>query len=460
MKKLFFNTDMLDKRCIDEFGISEWILQENAAAKIEQVIRKNLPTNSKVLVMAGGGNNGADGIAVARRIYLDYNIDLMLVSNNLNFMASNQLNIAKKVGVNLVGKESLKGYNCYVDAIFGSGLNKELSNEILEILEIINAQKALKIAIDFPSGVEKTGIIRKTAFKACLTVSTGALNLGLFLDQAKDFVGKIKLANLGISSLKFSELETQYFLLEKSDMVLPFRNIQNSNKGNYGHLYVVSGDMKGASEICAIAANAIGVGLVSIVSDERVINPILMQKRSFEQAKFIVAGCGLGNKELNLSELTNKICVIDADLCYDKNVIELLKNNHNIVITPHPKEFVNLLKLANIANVSVSQLQDRRFELAKEWSLKFDSVLVLKGANTIIAYRGKLYISNFGLNALAKGGSGDVLSGFIGGLLAQGYDILDAAITGVLAHALSGAKFSKNSYALNPLDIIEGVKSL
>lgn len=464
MRKLFFDTKELDLRCSEKFGISKEILQENAAAKVEQIIREKLPVDGKVLVVSGGGNNGADGICLARRLVGDYKCDLLLVSKNLNLMARNQLNIAEKIGVNVINdfnpNLNLEEYDCCVDAIFGSGLNRKMSDEICQIINALNSQDSLKIAIDIPSGIEKSGVINQTAFIADITVSMGALNLGLFLDQAKDFIGKVELANLGISSAKFEEFETPYFLLENSDMILPFRYIKDSHKGDYGHLYVVSGDMKGASEICGLAANAIGAGLVSIVSDERVTNPILMQKNSFHDAKFVVAGCGLGNSYFKLDKLTNKICVIDADLFYDVDIINLLENNENIVITPHPKEFVNLLRLSNIANISVSDLQNNRFKYAKEWSLKFKNVLVLKGANTIIAYKGKLYISNQGTSALAKAGSGDALAGIIGGLLAQGYDTLNAAITGVLAHALASQNFKGNSYSLNPFDIIEAIKFL
>ena len=356
--------------------------------------------------------------------------------------------------------DEITNADCIIDGIFGSGLNKALSSEICEILSLTNSAKALKIAVDIPSGIDKFGRVLGGAFCADLTIAMGALKLALFSDGAKDYVGRIKVANLGISRQNFEE-RSEYFLLQKSDLKLPLRRKQNTNKGDFGHTYVVSGQMSGAAQMAALAAHAIGSGLVSVVSEGPLnLSPILMQKSSFEHARVVVCGCGLGERKIDLDALRDKSCVIDADLCYEREILSLLSDNSNLVITPHPKEFCSLLKIAGIADISVSELQERRFELARAWSEKFSGVLVLKGANTLIAQAGVIYVCDKGNAALAKGGSGDVLAGLIGGLLAQGYSPLQASICGVLAHALAARAFAKNSYALNPLDLIEEVKWL
>ena len=356
--------------------------------------------------------------------------------------------------------DEITNADCIIDGIFGSGLNKPVSAEICEILSLANSAKSLKIAVDIPSGIDKSGRILGAAFCADLTIAMGALKLALFSDAAKDCVGRIKVANLGISRSNF-EKESKYFLLQKSDLKLPLRRKQNTNKGDFGHTYVVSGQMSGAAQIAALAAHAIGSGLVSVVSEGPLnLSPILMQKSSFDAARVVVCGCGLGERKIDLAALRDKSCVIDADLCYKREILSLLNANSNLIITPHPKEFCSLLKIAGIADLSVSELQERRFELARAWSKKFSGVLVLKGANTLIAQAGVIYVCDKGSAALAKGGSGDVLAGLIGGLLAQGYSPLQASICGVLAHALAARAFAKNSYALNPLDLIEEVKWL
>ncbi len=369
-------------------------------------------------------------------------------------------NLGGECGELSVLHDEITNADCIIDGIFGSGLNKPISAEICEILSLANSAKSLRIAVDIPSGIDKNGRVLGGAFCADLTIAMGALKLALFSDGAKDQVGRIKVANLGISRQNFEE-RSEYFLLQKSDLKLPLRRKQNTNKGDFGHTYVVSGQMSGAAQMAALAAHAIGSGLVSVVSEGPLnLSPILMQKSSFEHARVVVCGCGLGERKIDLTALRGKSCVIDADLCYEREILSLLNANSNLILTPHPKEFCSLLKIAGIANLNVSELQERRFELARAWSEKFSSVLVLKGANTLIAQEGIIYVCDKGSAALAKGGSGDVLAGLIGGLLAQSYSPLQASICGVLAHALAARAFAKNSYALNPLDLIEEVKWL
>ncbi|WP_297945290.1 NAD(P)H-hydrate dehydratase [uncultured Campylobacter sp.] len=369
-------------------------------------------------------------------------------------------NLGGECGEPSVLRDEITSADCIIDGIFGSGLNKPVSGEICEILSLANGTKSLKIAVDIPSGIDKNGRVLGGAFCADLTIAMGALKLALFSDGAKDYVGRIKVANLGISRQNFEE-RSEYFLLQKNDLKLPLRRKQNTNKGDFGHTYVVSGQMSGAAQMAALAAHAIGSGLVSVVSEGPLnLSPILMQKSSFDAARVVVCGCGLGERKIDLAALRGKNCVIDADLCYEREILSLLNANSNLIITPHPKEFCSLLKIAGIADLSVSELQERRFELARAWSEKFSGVLVLKGANTLIAQAGIIYVCDKGNAALAKGGSGDVLAGLIGGLLAQNYSPLQASICGVLAHALAARAFAKNSYALNPLDLIEEVKWL
>ena len=546
MKKIFFSTEELDERASVKFGLSEQILMENAAGRIEREIRKRLKKGSRILALCGGGNNGADAMAALRKLSGDFSCTALCVLQNRSAAGKFQADAARAAGVKLIdiasakddcghvegasskdacahesaGSFSLKGASeprgerdslsgadisgggdklstkftsakfeiagrsgeygnlgnecskpsvladeitsadCIIDGIFGSGLNKALSSEICEILSLANSAKSLKIAVDIPSGIDKNGRVLGGAFCADLTITMGALKLALFSDAAKDQVGRIKVANLGISRQNFEE-QSEYFLLQKSDLKLPLRRKQNTNKGDFGHTYVVSGQMSGAAQMAALAAHAIGSGLVSVVSDGPLnLSPILMQKSSFEHARVVVCGCGLGERKIDLATLRDKSCVIDADLCYEREILSLLSDNSNLIITPHPKEFCSLLKIAGIADISVSELQERRFELARAWSEKFSGVLVLKGANTLIAQAGIIYVCDEGSAALAKGGSGDVLAGLIGGLLAQNYSPLQASICGVLAHALAAQAFAKNSYALNPLDLIEEVKWL
>jgi hydroxyethylthiazole kinase-like uncharacterized protein yjeF len=251
------------------------------------------------------------------------------------------------------------------------------------------------------------------------------------------------------------------FLLEKSDLVLPIRERKNSNKGDFGHLVVVSGDKAGASVLAGLTALSFGAGLVSLLVEEKLFefNPSLMQTFCIPaKTTAVIAGMGLGERAIDTAWFEKIPFVIDADLCYDKKIKGL--NTSKCVITPHAKEFASLLEMFDFGAHKVEEIQQKRFFWAKEFSLKFKGVLVLKGANTIIAQNGVLYVCALGSQALAKGGSGDILAGLIGALLAQGYTPLDAATNGVLAHSLAALRFKDNNYALTPEWLIEEIKRL
>ncbi len=289
----------------------------------------------------------------------------------------------------------------------------------------------------------------------------GALKTSLFSDDVKDYIGKIKIASLGISSDLY-ENKSDIFLLEYKDMKLPFRNKKNSHKGDFGHLAVFIGNKQGAGILACDAAFNFGCSLVTAINDENIVLPhhIMHSNTIAQNTTALALGMGLGNKVDIKKILTLKLPkVVDADLFYDENI--LLALNEYSVLTPHPKEFCSLLKLCNLVNISVKELQENRFKYALKFSQKFPkTVLYLKGANSIIAYNKKLYINSLGNQVLSKGGSGDVLSGLIASLLAQGYKPLDAAITSSLAHSMAATNYKKNNYSLTPQDLINQIKKV
>ena len=464
MKNLYLDTRILDERAGEKFGLSEEILMENAAAGIANFIRKKFKKGMRVLGVCGSGNNGADVLCALRMLGGEFECEFILASKNLKLLASKQLERAKLANVYESHDIdiSLKEANCVIDGLFGSGLNRNLDKKHIELISKINKSSAYTIACDMPSGLSSEGKVLGACVKADITITMGARKLGLYSDAAKDFVGKIKLATLGVSSQNY-ERESDYHLLEKCDLVLPNRKNQCVNKGDFGHAFIISGEHIGASKLCAKAAFAFGTGLVSVIGEQGLNLPthIMQASKISEKMNAGAVGMGLGKKgieELDAQILNGKKLVLDADIFYSAKVLDLL--NKNCVLTPHPKEFCSLLKICKMADIDVQTLQENRCAYAKAWSEKFKAVLVLKGANTIIAKDGKIYIMPYGKNILAKGGSGDVLSGLILALLAQGYESLDAAISATLAHALSLKNFKKNSYALSPTDIIKGVKCL
>ena len=463
MKCVYKDVSSLDQKCYNTYFLSEDLLMEHAAQGLKNALPENLKT---VLIVSGPGNNGADGIALARMIQAEYErVILFLPYGAKSKMAQLQLKRAQSVGVEIT--DTLLETDVVVDALFGSGLSKPLDNQAIEIINTLNSYNSYKIACDIPSGIDLNGHVQKSAFKADITVTMGALKTALYSDTAKDYVGHIRCTDLGVNHLLYED-KTNVFLLEIEDLKPPVRQNNNCHKGNFGHLNVVAGKKPGAGIIAAEAAYAFGTGLVTIVENEPYSVPYeLMSSTTLtDNVTAICIGMGLGNQFDNayLSKflIDHELPVlIDADLFYHEVLHTVLQEKKNLVLTPHPKEFSSLLKITGFGDISVKEIQSDRFGWAEAFSQKYpDHVLVLKGANTLIAHQKKIYIQPFGSNVLSKGGSGDVLGGLIASLLAQGYPLLDAAISGSIAHALSARNFNKNNYALRPSDLIEGVKCL
>ncbi len=464
MQKIFQEVGSLDKRCYEKFNLTEDILMENASIAMKDFICKNFKLHSKILIVSGVGNNGADGIVLARLLHKDFKISLFVPFGAKSPMAKLQLNRVQLIGLKLVTKIKKK-YDIVVDSLFGSGLNKPLNDTSEKLITKLNLIKAYKLSCDIPSGILNNGTILSEAFKADTTITMGALKLSLFNDEVKDFVGKIVVANLGVAREVYETL-TDVFLLKKSDMKLPIRTKLNSHKGVYGHTNIICGDKKGAGVISALSATAFGSGLTTIISKQNIEIPFeLMQSNKLSKnVGSIAVGMGLGEslskKELKklLLNKTPKVC--DADIFYKKIILKVLKQK-NIVLTPHPKEFVALLKLTKLADITVAKLQKNRFEYALKFSKKYPNVvLLLKGANVIIAKNKNLYINSFGSNTLSKGGSGDVLTGLIASLLAQNHPPLLATFTASLAHSIASEKYKNNNYSMTPNDLIKKIKKL
>ncbi len=459
MQKVFSEVNSLDKRCYEELGLTEDILMENAAAGIFNFINDKFSSNEivKILIVSGAGNNGADGIALARMLHSKYDVKLYLPFQIKSTQTIVQLTRAEIIGVNVV--HQIEECDVVVDCLFGSGLNKEMNEISIKIIENLNNLNGYKIACDIPSGINNIGQINQIAFKAHMTITMGALKKSLFGDSVKDYVGKIKVVNLGIQR-DIYELESNCFLLDESDMKLPYRKLQSTHKGNFGHLSVVVGEKRGAGLLSCEAALSFGVGLVTAITLNKNIPYSIMSSESLPQNTTAIAiGMGLGS--LNNEILENNIAkVIDADMFYKDSILNLL-NKINIVLTPHPKEFVNLLKITKIDNITIEELQNNRFKYVELFCSQYPKVvLALKGSNTLIGQNNKIYINSLGTSSLSFGGSGDILSGLIGSLLAQGYSSLDSAISGSLAHAISASKYNKADFSLTPKDLIEQIKQL
>jgi len=456
MKPAFKEVYTFDRKCYEEYKLTEDILMEHAAYSMALEIYKKIPKNSVVNIVAGPGNNGADGVTLARILLGDYHVNLYMPLGAKSEMCRLQLERFKALGGEL--EKEYKTCDCLVDAVFGSGLKMDLSAEVVSLINKMNKLKAYKIACDMPTGLDDAGNLRPTAFRADVTVTMGAEKIALYSDFAKDYVGEIKRADLGVSFSRYIN-KCCYFILEEDDIIKPYRKKNNTHKRSYGHLGVLVGDKPGAGVMASLSAFNYGCGLVSVVSREKLDIPYeIMQTGKIENFSALAFGMGMNNYFDDILDDIVKLdvpMVIDADMFYKEEILRFL--DKKVVLTPHPKEFASLLKLTSIGEYSVAEVQKRRFELAEKFSEKYPGVvLLLKGANKIIAYNKKLFIDPNGSVALAKGGSGDVLSGIIGSLLAQGWHPLKSAIHGSLAHSLAG-RYEPN-YALTPMKIIKNLE--
>ncbi|WRG55421.1 NAD(P)H-hydrate dehydratase [Helicobacter pylori] len=466
MLSVYEKVDALDKRAIEELFLSEDVLMENAAMALERAVLQNASLGAKVIILCGSGDNGGDGYALARRLVGRFKTLVFEMKLAKSPMCQLQKERAKKAGVVIKAyEENALNQNlecdvlidCVVGSAFKGGLEPFLDFESL-------SQKArFKIACDIPSGIDSKGRVDKRAFKADMTISMGAIKSCLLSDRAKDYIGELKVGHLGVFN-QIYEIPTETFLLEKSDLKLPLRDKKNAHKGDYGHAHVLLGKHSGAGLLSAISALSFGSGVVSvqaleceITSNNKPLELVFCENFPNFLSAFAL-GMGLENIPKDFKKwLELAPCVLDAGVFYHKEVLQALEKE--VILTPHPKEFLSLLKLVGI-NISMLELLDNKLEIARDFSQKYPKVvLLLKGANTLIAHQGWVFINILGSVALAKAGSGDVLAGLILSLLSQNYTPLDAAINASLVHALAGLEF-KNNYALTPLDLIEKIKRL
>ena len=453
MQKLFDEVGSLDRRCYEKFGLSEDILMEHASNGIANYIRQNFALKSKVIVVCGSGNNGADGIACARLLHGDYDVNILYIKKAKSEMALIQEKRVNAIGV--VTCSELQECDVLVDAIVGTGFKGEFNDKTSELIKQMNLLNAFKIACDIPS----------SGFIADVTLTMGALKKSIFLDSNKDFVGKIEVLDLGISRDVY-EGESDWNLLDMDDLKLPYREKKDSHKGSFGHLALACGEKSGASILSALSAFRFGAGLVTLVGfkDEMIPYNIMYSHKIPSNSTALALGMGLGDEfsDKEMSKfLDNSLPIIcDADIFSMNLILEILSRNH-LVLTPHPKEFVSLLKITNLADITIDELQKNRFSYVELFCKKYpQTTLLLKGSNVIIAKEDKFFINPHGTSALAKGGSGDVLSGLIGALLAQGFSCLESTIQASLTHTKLAQNYKGADFSLTPNDLIDGICNL
>ena len=475
-----------DRYTIEQIGIPSLVLMERASLGVVDEIIKRFPNRQKVLVVCGAGNNGGDGYAIARLLYLkEYEVATYFVGNDDSRSDENRLQkqICDHYQIPEVNSLEEDEYTVIVDAIFGTGLSREVTGKYKDIIEELNQLSGYKVAVDIPSGIhDTTGLVMGTAFCANLTVAIAYMKRGIVLQPGNVFAGEIVTVDIGIYDESIPKDDPMMFTYEWEDLknLYPKRK-PNSHKGSYGKVGLVVGSkgMSGAAYLCAKAAYLSGAGLVQIYTHED--NRVILQKilpeaiiatyENFDEKQLsqlidwsdvIGIGCGLGQSDLAKDILKYIIKNRKQPLVIDADGLNILAENREllliegtqIILTPHMKEMSRLIAC------SVKEIQDSRAELLQVFVDKYPVTCVLKDARTLVAQKGSsLCLNMTGNSAMAKGGSGDVLTGIITATVAQHVDVFTGTALSVYLHGAAGdlAKEKHGAYSVLASDIVDAI---
>ncbi len=473
----------IDQQTIHGIGIPGTVLMEYAGGAVVAAIQKHFSECRRVAVVVGKGNNGGDGLVVARKLSLaGLSVKVILVSPPHEFTGDALINLQIAQNLNLPIAQALSPpdleqlqpqiseHDLIVDAIFGTGLRGAVRGFVASVIACINDSSAPIVAIDLPSGLQAdTGAIEGACVNATYTVTIGLPKRGLLIHPGADTTGTLEIADIGFPPKVVESLmvRVNWTRLGDAFKLIPPR-CRNSHKGTYGRVFVAaaSAGMTGAATLTSQAAYRVGAGLVT-VGIPKSLNPILEAKLTevmtlplcetnvktlaldagsqilefVEKTESILAiGPGLSRHPETVSLVHNLIrkserpIVIDADgLNALAKSTKLLSNlPPQTVLTPHPGE------MARLIGGTVSEVEGDRIGIAQQFAQGHDITLVLKGAPTVIASgSGTVWINSTGNSGMATGGMGDVLTGVIAGLMAQQSSSLNAAILGVYLHGLA-----------------------
>lgn len=462
-----------DSDTIHRIGIPSSVLMERAALSVVDELYRHAYDLHSVLVVCGPGNNGGDGFAVARLLDergVRVTVAFVGRESSMSQETIQQKKICENCGIKTSTNFQVHEYTVIVDAIFGIGLSRSIEGEIAEVIRWVNRQVAVRVAVDIPSGVSSdNGKILGEAIRADLTVTFAYRKLGHILYPGTQLCGTVVRRDIGIAAGPAAENGGgTVFTYDSEDLQRVARRSPYSNKGTYGKVLLVAGSsgMSGAACLAAEAAYRSGSGLVRVFTPEcnrTVIQTFLPEAivtaydpaffpmqaltEALDWADVTGIGPGLGKSSTSaylLREVLSRSktpVVIDADgLNLLSESMELLEEAQcSIVLTPHIGEMMRLT-----ANTK-EEILDDLLRCAKRFAREYRVVCVLKDARTVVTDGKQTYLNTSGNHGMAVGGSGDVLTGIICGLLAQGMRTFDASSLGVYLHGLSGDRASRRN---------------
>jgi len=458
----FFATSLiqqLDQYTIEHEPISSIDLMERAADKLYQQFIGHCYHLQPVCIIAGQGNNGGDALALGRKLlHAGYTVSVVLINPTtlspdcetnkqrlLNEFPSALNTLQQRFIAPKISDDTI-----IIDGLFGSGLSRPLTGIFAETVNWINQSGCELIAIDIPSGLqgEENLLDNKLPIvKATITYTLQFPKLAFLFPENAPFVGNWEALNIGIHPEAIEQTSSNLFYLEEKDIVkLLKKRTKFSHKGTFGHALIVAGSkgMAGASVLAAKAALRSGVGLVTVHGPEcnRIITQTAIPEAIFQsdlttidRYNAIAIGPGIGTHAETAAILrdlltkTDKPCILDADalniISQQNDLLQLIPKYS--ILTPHPKEFERLFGVSNSSY--------ERMLKAQESAKLYGVYIILKGAHTLIATPdGMLYFNSTGNSGMATAGSGDVLTGILAGLLAQGYSPEEVAKIGVFLH--------------------------
>lgn len=490
----------IDRIAMEAYRIPGIVLMENAALACVDALKNkyNLKTTS-FCVVCGKGNNGGDGLAIARHLYnAGAKVEIILVSGS-EFSGDAKINydICESMDISMDEIENTGSFvhaitdcDVVIDAILGTGIKGAVKGELYDVIKTINENARYVLSVDVPSGINSdTGEVASVAVKADKTVTFGAYKLGMFLYPAANYTGEINVAPISIPQ---SVIDNQNININVTDSEFVRRIIKkrsnNSHKSDYGKLLIIAGSegMSGAAYLSAQSALKSGAGLVTVACP-KCINPTLEAKttevmtmpvdddngcishngiekilKKVSDADAVLIGPGLGRSkdiEVIVKEVLrhSKVPVIvDADALYaisqDMNILK--ECTCELIFTPHAME------MSRLTGISVDEIEADRINISRNFSDDTGAVLILKGHHTVVTSPSLVqYINNTGNAGMASAGSGDVLAGIIAALVAKGADCTNASVAGTYIHGLAG-DIAKNKYGteyMSASDIIESL---
>ena len=475
----------IDNYCINDLGIPSMILMENAALKVVRNI--DFKKFKSFTIVCGTGNNGGDGLAVARQLFsMNMKLDVFIIGEHS--MSSDCLanyNILKNIGIPIdyiIKSDDIEKLNkalnendMTIDGIFGIGLKRNIEGIYDEVISSINGHSSYILSIDIPSGMmcDRFGILGNSV-KANKTVSFEVYKRGFLDYESEKYTGDIIIENIGIPEYIVNKFHSKEYLTEIDDIksIIKKRN-KYSHKGDFGRVTIIAGSEKytGAAYLASQGAVRSGAGLVTLCTEKSRVSTLQskmaeVMTMSYEDGEFeklilksdsIAIGPGMGNSETTFNIVRNILSregcpvVIDADgLNVLQNNLDLLKDSkRQIVITPHIGE------MSRLTGLDTKDIVKNRIEIAVDFAKKYGVIVLLKGYNTIITNGEEVHINSTGNSKMASGGMGDTLTGIITSFIGQGYEPLKATILGAFVHGYTGDILSKDMFCVNASYIIE-----